>query len=106
MIVKVSAKLGRDCEPGRDRQTNTRHFMEVRALTAKQRLHAAGAVCVAVAEVINVARGFRSFSASRHARLGFRSYPHALNSFSCAGFSFRNHDLEAQRSENGRTGQS
>jgi len=76
--------------------------VQVRALTAKQRFHAAGSVGVTITKVINMARRFPSF----RARLRSRSYPRALNSFSCAGFSFCGHDSETEKSVNGGKRQS
>ena len=51
--VEPGADFGRDGEAGRHRQADARHFREVRALAAEQRLHLAVAVAASIAEEIN-----------------------------------------------------
>src|SRR2546423_6254952 len=62
MLVEISADLGRNRKPRRDRKTDPRHLRKVRAFAAEQRLHAPVAVSLAAGEKVNV---FRRFSLSR-----------------------------------------
>ena len=60
VIVKVAANLCCDCESRRDRQAYARHLVEICAFAAEQRLHAACAVRVAIAERVDVVGRFLS----------------------------------------------
>jgi hypothetical protein len=52
---EVSADLGRDRESRRNRQTNACHLREIGAFAAEKRFHVARAICLTVAEIIDLA---------------------------------------------------
>ena len=71
--VEITADFGSNREPRRHGQTDSRHFGQVRALAAQQRLHHAAAVGMAIAEVIHVLRRPGFLAGTRpHIRSRFR----------------------------------
>ena len=64
VLGKIGADFGRDREPGRNWQTDSRHLGEIGAFPPEQRLHVAGAVRFAITKVINAAGGPGRFGSS------------------------------------------
>jgi hypothetical protein len=97
VLVKITANLSGKGESRRHWQTDPRHFMEVCAFAAQQRLHRASSVSVTIPEVINVTRRARSLPRGGFARSESDWFPRALKSFSKIRFSFCGHNLQWQR---------
>src|SRR5206468_7529676 len=95
MIVEITAQFGVDRESRRHGQTNSRHFMEVRAFATQQSFHGACSIGVAIAEVVNVTRHARSLFRGGFPRSESHRFPRRLRSFSKIRFSFCGHNLAA-----------